>query len=90
MTTLAATAHPLVVGRVEEAPHNGLSAAEVVEGFFVDLRNQVLHEAGLAPAPRGDLFRDHMNAMAICYFAIIVLFLLGSLPVLAYSITYNW
>jgi hypothetical protein len=59
-----------------------------VRAFLRDLSRTLLHEFGLAKAPEGDLFRDHMNAMAICYFAFIVLFVLFSIPVLAYWVNF--
>ena len=49
------------------------------------LRHEVTHSI---EAPSSDFFRDHMNALAICYFSIIVGFLLASLPFLAWAVKY--
>lgn len=46
-----------------------------------DLRSTPRQLQGLS---QSDLFRNHLNALAISYFALIVLLLLGSLPLLAY------
>lgn len=50
-----------------------------------DLRSTPRQIQGLS---QSDLFRNHLNALALSYFALIVLLLAGSLPVLAYLIQY--
>ena len=89
MTTVVATSHVHPAGQTQKAHKKTPAATQEVKAFFTDLKNQLLHEAGFAPAPKGDLFRDHVNAMAICYFAIIVAILVVSLPVLAYWVNYS-
>lgn len=62
-----------------------------VTEFCVDLINDIRHELlGAKDVEEVDLFRKHMNAMAITYFAIIVVCMLAALPVLAYWVNYNW
>jgi hypothetical protein len=60
-----------------------------VRTFFVDLvedlRSTPRQIQGLS---QSDLFRNHLNALAISYFALIVLLLMGSLPVLMYLTQY--
>lgn len=56
-----------------------------VVDLFEDLRSTPRQIQGLS---QSDLFRNHLNALAISYFALIVLLLVGSLPVLAYLIQY--
>jgi hypothetical protein len=54
--------------------------------FLEDLREKPLQAAHLA---KHDMFREHINAMSICYFALILLLIAASLPVLAYLIAYQ-
>ena len=56
-----------------------------VVDLIEDLRSTPRQIQGLS---QSDLFRNHLNALAISYFALIVLLLAGSLPVLAYLIQY--
>ena len=56
-----------------------------VVDLFEDLRSTPRQIQGLS---QSDLFKNHLNALAISYFALIVLLLAGSLPVLAYLIQY--
>jgi hypothetical protein len=50
-----------------------------------DLRQKPLQEAKFA---KHDMFREHINAMSICYFALIVLLIAASLPILALAVWY--
>jgi hypothetical protein len=61
-----------------------------VENFVGDLVED-LQERPLQPAhlAKHDMFREHINAMSICYFALIVLLIATSLPVLAYMIPWQ-
>jgi hypothetical protein len=50
-----------------------------------DLRSTPSQIRGLS---QSDLFRNHLNALAISYFALIMLMLLGSFPILLYLMRY--
>ena len=74
----------------EQAQRSGAAHAGKLRIFFgdllEDLRQRPLQAAHLE---KHDMFREHINAMAICYFGIIVLLIAASLPVLAYLIAYQ-
>jgi hypothetical protein len=55
--------------------------------FVTDLVEDVWQKP-LQPAAfaKHDMFREHINAMAISYFALIVLLILASFPLIAYLI----
>ena len=59
--------------------------AVFVSDLIEDVRQKPLQAAAFA---KHDIFREHINAMSISYFALIVLLILLSLPVLAYLIHY--
>jgi hypothetical protein len=60
-------------------------------GIFVSDLIEDLHERPLQPAhlAKHDMFREHINAMASCYFALILLLIAASVPVLAYFIPWG-
>jgi hypothetical protein len=60
--------------------------ATFVGDLIEDLSQRPLQAAHLA---KHDMFREHINAMAICYFGLILLLIAASLPVLAYLIAYQ-
>lgn len=49
-----------------------------------DLRQRPLQASHLA---KHDMFREHINAMAICYFALILLLILASVPLMGYLVS---
>jgi hypothetical protein len=59
-----------------------------VAEFFVDLFEDLRHNPFDSATPKSDLFRNHINALAISYFALIVLLIAASIPVLAWMIEY--
>lgn len=70
-----------------ETPVKRSETREFLSDVWMTLRHEFTHAKGTEEI---DLFRKHMNAMAITYFAIIVLCMIISIPVLAYMINYNW
>ena len=57
--------------------------------FFFDLVEDVLSTPKqMQGLIKTDLFHKHINALAISYFALILLLLAGSVPMLAYLISY--
>ena len=56
-----------------------------VNDLFEDVRQKPLQAAHLA---KHDMFREHINAMSISYFALILLLIGISLPILAYLVHY--
>ena len=59
--------------------------AGFVSDLIEDLRQKPLQAAHLA---KHDIFREHILAMSISYFALIVLLIAASVPVLAYLVSY--
>ncbi len=61
----------------------------IVKAFVGDLLEDVQQKPlQAAEFAKHDMFREHINAMSISYFALIVLLIAASLPVLAYSVQY--
>ncbi len=56
-----------------------------VGDFIEDVTQTPLQPAALA---KHDMFREHINAMAILYFGFIVVLIAASLPILAYLVAY--
>lgn len=83
--------HGRVIGHDTPAKPVGAKKHSEVRHFLADLRKCLLHEFTQAEGTEEiDLFRKHMNAMAITYFGIIVVCIIISIPVLAYLVNYNW
>ncbi len=61
------------------------TVATFVGDLLEDVQQTPLQAAEFA---KHDMFREHINAMSISYFALIVLLVAASLPVLAYSVQY--
>lgn len=59
--------------------------AAFVHDLIEDVSQKPLQAAAFA---KHDMFREHINAMAISYFALIVLLILASLPLIAYLVNY--
>jgi len=60
-----------------------------VATFFSDLFEDLQQQPLQADSPeKHDMFREHINAMSISYFALIILLIASSLPILAYAIHY--
>ena len=57
--------------------------AQFVSDFFEDIRQRPLQDAKFA---KHDMFREHINAMSISYFALILLLIAASVPTLAYLV----
>jgi hypothetical protein len=87
----AITTYPHQTGRKAE---RNLEPKKVFEhgavSIFLDDLFEDLRQVPLAAdtPEKHDLFREHINAMAICYFGLILLFIAGCLPVLAYLVRY--
>jgi hypothetical protein len=64
---------------------NRSAAATFVSDLIEDISQKPLQAAALA---KHDMFREHINAMSISYFALIILLIAASLPILAYVVTY--
>jgi hypothetical protein len=60
-----------------------------VKTFFSDLAEDLMQRP-LQPAAmaKHEMFREHINAMTICYFSLILLLIAASLPILAYAVAY--
>jgi hypothetical protein len=57
--------------------------------FFADLGEDLLSTPKqMQGLTKTDLFHKHINALAIAYFALIVLLVAGSVPILAYFVSY--
>jgi hypothetical protein len=59
------------------------SVTKFLRDLFEDLREKPLQAAQFA---KHDMFREHINAMSISYFALIVLLIVASVPMLAYLV----
>jgi hypothetical protein len=57
-----------------------------VDDLIEDLQQRPLQPAHLA---KHDMFREHINAMSISYFALILLLIASSLPMLAYLVPWQ-
>ncbi len=98
MATMATQAHAGNIVSLTQAPAiqaTGSTAAKTkrsyVSQFFADLVDDLRHNAfDPANAPEKDLFREHINALSISYFALIVVLIALSLPALAYMFSYTW
>jgi hypothetical protein len=78
--------------------HHGLSvlpkdqttnqkARGTVAIFFSDLLEDVVQKPlQAAKFAKHDMFREHINAMSISYFALIVLLIAGSVPLLGWAV----
>jgi hypothetical protein len=60
-------------------------ARQFFADLVADLKSTSKQFQGLT---KTDLFHDHINALAISYFGLILLLLIGSLPILAYLVKY--
>jgi hypothetical protein len=60
-------------------------AAAFIGDLLEDVLQKPLQPAALA---KHDMFREHILAMSISYFALIVVLIAASLPVLAYLVSY--
>lgn len=59
----------------------------VLATFFIDLLDDLKQKPLQADTPeKHDMFREHINAMAISYFALIVLLIAASLPIMLWII----
>ena len=70
--------------REKKAARRGIVAGFIGD-LIEDIRQKPLQAAEFA---RHDMFREHINAMSISYFALIILLIGASLPILAYVVTY--
>jgi hypothetical protein len=62
---------------------------EQTRKFFADLGEDLLSTPKqMQGLTKTDLFHKHINALAISYFALIVLLVAGSVPILAYLVSY--
>jgi hypothetical protein len=83
-------AHQTMSGtKTKTAPRQKESKRGVAITFISDLIEDVAQKP-LQPAAQAkhDMFREHINAMSISYFALIVLLIAASLPILAYVVNY--
>jgi hypothetical protein len=90
MATTFPSAHPhhLTRNLQSETPTKNAKRSEVatfVSDLIEDVAQKPLQPAALA---KHDMFREHINAMSISYFALIVVLIAASLPVLAYVINF--
>ena len=92
MATALTHAHiqQTLTGRQREAASEKKIATHGVAAAFVsdlieDVQQKPLQPAALA---KHDMFREHIQAMSISYFALIILLILASLPILAYVVRY--
>jgi hypothetical protein len=69
--------------RIKGTKHGRL--ATFVRDLIEDLRQKPLQAAAFA---KHDMFREHILAMSISYFALIVLLIAISVPILAYHFWY--
>jgi hypothetical protein len=84
-----ATAITSFHGHTERTGTTGPGWFLQMKAFFADLGSDLLSTPRqMRGEIKTDLFRKHLNALAISYFALIVLLLGGSVPVLAYLIEY--
>ncbi len=79
--------HGISVVSAKSAPENKIAKPSAVVKFVNDLLED-LHQKPLQAAQfaRHDMFREHINAMSISYFALIVLLIGASVPMLAYLV----
>jgi hypothetical protein len=84
-TFTAAPGH--AVSRLSSVPTSKSTKHGKVAAFVTDLIEDVAQKP-LQPAAfaKHDMFREHINAMSISYFALIVLLIVASVPLLAYLI----
>jgi len=59
------------------------AVATFFHDLFEDLRQKPLQAAHFA---KHDMFREHINAMSITYFSLIVLLILASVPMLVFLV----
>lgn len=64
---------------------NRSEVATFVSDLLEDVTQKPLQPAALA---KHDMFREHINAMSISYFALIIVLIAASLPILAYVVNY--
>jgi hypothetical protein len=78
--------HTASSGITSEAAANPKNALAIfLHDLIEDVGQKPLQSAALA---KHDMFREHISAMTISYFALILLLLVVSLPILAYFIQY--
>jgi len=61
------------------------SVAKFLSDLFEDLGQKPLQAAQFA---KHDMFREHINAMSISYFALILVLIAATLPFLGYLVTF--
>jgi hypothetical protein len=91
MATTFTTAHGQTVtrGLTTRSATKKVARRGLVVQFFYDLLEDILQKPlQAAKFAKHDMFREHINAMSISYFALILLLILASLPLLAYSVQY--
>ena len=71
------------VSREKKTAKRGV-VATFLSDLIEDVRQKPLQAAEFA---KHDMFREHINAMSISYFALIVLLIGASIPVLAYVVS---
>jgi len=87
MATALIASHGHAAGRQEtstkttSAKRNGVVA--FVKDLIEDVSEKPLQPAALA---KHDMFREHIIAMSVSYFALIVLLIVASLPLIAYLV----
>ena len=72
--------------RLQGQVHRDGELKVFVGDLIEDLQQRPLQPAHFA---KHDMFREHINAMSICYFALILLLIASSLPMLAYWIPWQ-
>ncbi|HEX4285684.1 MAG TPA: hypothetical protein VHZ28_11380 [Terracidiphilus sp.] len=88
-TTTAAFHGSRDTRHIEHRSYAGQAWFTQVKNFFTDLGEDLLSTPKqMRGETKTDLFHKHLNALAISYFALIVLLLAASVPVLAYLIAY--
>jgi hypothetical protein len=73
---------------VAQEPREKSTRRNPVATFLSDLLEDVLQKPlQAAKFAKHDMFREHINAMSISYFALIVLLIAISVPVLVYAVS---
>jgi hypothetical protein len=71
--------------RTEKKAAKKSAITTFVSDFIEDIQQKPLQDAKFA---KHDMFREHINLMSISYFALIVVLIAASLPILAYVVQY--